>query len=103
MWGTIFASGGIEEEMLAAFAREQAPIDGIGIGTSLTTSSDAPALDCANKLQEYAGLPRRNLSARRLGQAASRCSGVMEQKIGWPVTSYRLRMMTNPARGCCNR
>jgi nicotinate phosphoribosyltransferase len=60
---TIFASGGIEEEVLAAFAREQAPIDGIGIGTSLTTSSDAPALDCAYKLQEYAGLPRRKRSA----------------------------------------
>ena len=59
---TIFASGGIEEEVLTAFAREQAPIDGVGIGTSLTTSSDAPALDCAYKLQEYAGLPRRKRS-----------------------------------------
>ncbi len=59
---TIFASGGIEEETLSAFAREAAPIDGIGIGTSLVTSSDAPALDCAYKLQEYAGLPRRKRS-----------------------------------------
>ena len=41
---------------------EQAPIDGFGIGTSLTTSSDVPALDCAYKLQEYAGLPRRKRS-----------------------------------------
>jgi len=60
---TIFASGGIEEDTLAAFARERAPIDGIGIGTSLATSSDVPALDCAYKLQEYAGLPRRKRSA----------------------------------------
>ncbi len=60
---TIFVSGGIEEDSLAAFARERAPIDGIGIGTSLATSSDAPALDCAYKLQEYAGLPRRKRSA----------------------------------------
>jgi nicotinate phosphoribosyltransferase len=58
---TIFVSGGIEEDSLAAFARERAPID--GIGTSLATSSDAPALDCAYKLQEYAGLPRRKRSA----------------------------------------
>jgi nicotinate phosphoribosyltransferase len=58
----IFASGGIDEDALAAFARERAPIDGFGIGTSLATSSDAPALDCAYKLQEYAGLPRRKLS-----------------------------------------
>ena len=39
-----------------------APIDGFGVGTSLTTSSDAPALDCAYKLQEYAGIPRRKRS-----------------------------------------
>lgn len=58
----IFVSGGIDEETLVEFAREQAPIDGIGIGTSLVTSFDAPALDCAYKLQEYAGLPRRKRS-----------------------------------------
>ena len=60
---TIFASGGIDEDALAALAREQAPIDGFGIGTSLATSSDVPALDCAYKLQEYAGLARRKHSA----------------------------------------
>lgn len=59
---TIFASGGIDEYELATFAREDAPIDGAGIGTSLVTSSDVPALDCAYKLQEYAGLPRRKWS-----------------------------------------
>jgi nicotinate phosphoribosyltransferase len=32
-------------------------------GTSLTTSSDVPALDCAYKLQEYAGIPRRKRSS----------------------------------------
>jgi nicotinate phosphoribosyltransferase len=58
----IFVSGGIDEDSLVAFAREDAPVDGIGIGTSLTTSFDAPALDCAYKLQEYAGLPRRKRS-----------------------------------------
>ena len=59
---TIFASGGLEEDQLMAIAKADAPIDGFGIGTSLTTSSDAPALDCAYKLQEYAGLPRRKHS-----------------------------------------
>jgi nicotinate phosphoribosyltransferase len=58
----IFASGGIDEETLVGFAQQNAPIDGIGIGTSLVTSFDAPALDCAYKLQEYAGLPRRKRS-----------------------------------------
>jgi nicotinate phosphoribosyltransferase len=59
---TIFASGGIDESELARMAQQQAPIDGFGIGTSLTTSFDVPALDCAYKLQEYAGLPRRKRS-----------------------------------------
>ncbi len=59
---TIFASGGLDEDELARFTAAQAPIDGFGIGTSLTTSFDVPALDCAYKLQEYAGLPRRKRS-----------------------------------------
>src|SRR6516165_9786636 len=60
---TIFASGGIDEDSLMAFPRHGAPIDGFGIGTSLATSSDVPTLDCAYKLQEYDGVPRRKLSA----------------------------------------
>jgi nicotinate phosphoribosyltransferase len=58
----VFASGGLDEDSLLRFARERAPIDGYGIGTSLTTSSDVPALDCAYKLQEYAGRARRKRS-----------------------------------------
>jgi nicotinate phosphoribosyltransferase len=58
----ILASGGLDEEALFALQREQAPIDAFGIGTSLATASDAPALDCVYKLQEYAGAPRRKRS-----------------------------------------
>ena len=57
---TIVASGGLDEESILAL--RDAPIDSYGVGTSLTTSSDAPALDCAYKLQEYAGIPRRKRS-----------------------------------------
>ena len=54
--------------------RAGAPIDGFGIGTSLTTSSDAPTLDCVYKL---AGICRARRAAsarpaRRPGPAASR-------------------------------
>jgi nicotinate phosphoribosyltransferase len=59
---TIFVSGGLDEDSIAAMLRTGAPIDGFGVGTSLTTSSDVPALDCAYKLQEYAGTPRRKHS-----------------------------------------
>jgi len=62
---TIFVSGGLDEDRLAALSKDQAPIDGFGVGTSLTTSSDVPTLDCVYKLQEYAGLPRRKRSEKK--------------------------------------
>ncbi len=65
----IFASGNLDEEKLAALVQGGAPIDGFGVGTSLTTSSDAPFLDSVYKLQEYAGRARRKRS---------------EQKATWP-------------------
>ena len=59
---TIFASGDVDEYRLMAHAAAAVPIDGYGIGTHLDTSADAPYLDCAYKLQEYAGRPRRKRS-----------------------------------------
>lgn len=59
----IIASGGLDETGIADLLDGGAPIDSFGVGTSLGTSSDAPALDCAYKLVEYAGLPRRKRSA----------------------------------------
>jgi nicotinate phosphoribosyltransferase len=64
---TIFASGGLDEDDLMEFARRNAPIDGYGMGTSLVTSSDSPALDCAYKLEEYGGVARRK---RSIGKAS---------------------------------
>ena len=58
----IFASGGLDENEISRLLASGAPINGFGVGTSLTTASDAPALDCAYKLQEYAGRARRKRS-----------------------------------------
>ncbi len=58
----IFASGGVDEHLITAHRAAGAPIDGYGIGTALTTSNDWASLDCAYKLQEYAGVPRRKRS-----------------------------------------
>jgi nicotinate phosphoribosyltransferase len=59
----IFASGGLDEiGVRKLLAVERAPIDGFGVGSGLVTSSDVPALDCAYKLQEYAGVARRKRS-----------------------------------------
>jgi nicotinate phosphoribosyltransferase len=76
----IFASSGLDElavqQMLAV---RHAPIDGFGIGSSLDTSHDAPSLDCAYKLQEYAGVARRKRS---------------EGKATWPGRKQVLRRYT---------
>jgi nicotinate phosphoribosyltransferase len=58
----ILVSGGINEDVLQTMMKAGAPIDGFGIGVNLAASVDVPALDCAYKLQEYAGKPKRKLS-----------------------------------------
>ena len=58
----ILVSGGINEDVLQGMMRANAPIDGFGIGVNLAASVDVPALDCAYKLQEYGGKPKRKLS-----------------------------------------
>lgn len=59
---TIFVSGSLDEYRVRDLLAGGAPIDGFGIGSRLDTSADAPYLDCAYKLQEYAGLARRKRS-----------------------------------------
>jgi len=59
---TIFASGSVDEYVLQRLMQKDAPIDGFGIGTHMDTSADAPYLDCAYKLVEYAGKARRKRS-----------------------------------------
>ena len=58
----IFASGGLDEERIAQLISANAPIDGFGVGSSMGVSNDAPALDIAYKLCEYAGQGRLKLS-----------------------------------------
>jgi nicotinate phosphoribosyltransferase len=79
----IFASGGLDEDRLRRLTAEAAPIDGYGIGTSLATSSDCPALDCAYKLQEYDGRPTRKRS---------------EAKATWPGRKQVLRRYDDAGR-----
>jgi nicotinate phosphoribosyltransferase len=58
----IFVSGGLDEDQVQALVASGAPIGGFGVGTSMTTSADAPTLDSVYKLEEYAGAPRRKRS-----------------------------------------
>ncbi|GGG45353.1 nicotinate phosphoribosyltransferase [Caldovatus sediminis] len=59
----VFASGGLDEERIAALLAAGAPIDAFGVGTDMSVSADAPALDLAYKLTAYAGVGRTKLSA----------------------------------------
>jgi nicotinate phosphoribosyltransferase len=58
----IFASGNLDEDRVQALVAGGAPIDAFGVGTRMNVSADAPFLDCAYKLVEYAGKPRRKRS-----------------------------------------
>lgn len=58
----IFASGGLDEYSIQELLDSGATIDAFGVGTKMTVSEDAPTLDMAYKLVEYAGRPRMKLS-----------------------------------------
>lgn len=77
---TIFASGDLDEYLLRDMLAAGAPVDGFGVGTRMDTSSDVPYLDCAYKLQEYAGKARRKRSEGKQTwpgrkQVYRRCNG----------------------------
>ncbi|GIW93907.1 MAG: nicotinate phosphoribosyltransferase [Pirellulaceae bacterium] len=76
----IFASGSLDEYALSELEKNRAPIDGYGIGSRLDTSADLPYLDCAYKLQEYAGRPCRKRS---------------EGKATWPGRKQIFRRFQN--------
>ncbi|HLY38529.1 MAG TPA: nicotinate phosphoribosyltransferase, partial [Candidatus Binatia bacterium] len=80
---TIFASGNLDEYAVADLVAAGAPIDGFGLGTRLDTSADVPYLDCAYKLEEYAGRPRRKRS---------------EGKANWPGRKQVYRRLAADGR-----
>jgi nicotinate phosphoribosyltransferase len=59
----ITLSGSLDEYRLEALLAAGTPVDAFGIGTHLDVSQDAPSLDMAYKLQEYAGRARRKRSS----------------------------------------
>ncbi len=82
---SIFASGNLNEYVLQEIIASGAPIDGFGVGTHLDTSADRPYLDCAYKLQEYAGKARRKRS---------------EGKATWPGRKQVYRYWNDKGRLC---
>jgi nicotinate phosphoribosyltransferase len=62
----IFASGGLDDIDIDRLVRAGAPIDAFGVGTRMGVSADAPFLDTAYKLAEYAGRPVLKLSPGKI-------------------------------------
>jgi nicotinate phosphoribosyltransferase len=62
----IYASGGLNEHEVARLVTAGAAIDVFGVGTDMGVSGDAPSLDMAYKLVEYAGTPRLKLSSKKV-------------------------------------
>ena len=58
----IFMSGGLDEEKVRRIVASGTPVDAFGVGTKMGVSADAPYLDLAYKLTEYAGKPTLKLS-----------------------------------------
>jgi nicotinate phosphoribosyltransferase len=61
----IVISGGLDEYAIDALVRECVPVDIFAVGTKLGVSADAPYLDTAYKLVEYAGRPVMKLSTAK--------------------------------------
>ncbi len=61
----IVASGGLNEARISALVNAGAPIDMFGVGTEMSVAADAPSLDIAYKLTEFAGTGRMKLSAHK--------------------------------------
>jgi nicotinate phosphoribosyltransferase len=59
---TIFASGALDEEGIRRVIRRSGDVDAFGVGTKLGVSADAPFLDIAYKMVEYAQRPVLKLS-----------------------------------------
>jgi nicotinate phosphoribosyltransferase len=79
----IVASGNLDEHRIQELVQSGAPIDSFAVGTAMTTSADASSLDCAYKLQEYAGRPCRKRS---------------EGKATWPGRKQVYRTYTKNGR-----
>jgi nicotinate phosphoribosyltransferase len=113
----ILASGNLDEEAVRRLVTSGAPIDDFAIGTRLDTSADAPYLDCAYKLQEYAGQARRKRSTgkatwpgrkqvyRRLGRDGRMASDILTleddlqegRPLLQPVMQHGRRLMPSPS------
>ena len=100
----VAVSGDLDEYAIAGLVRQQAPIDIFGVGTRMSTSADAPFLDCAYKLAEYDGRGRRKRSPGKHtypgAKQVFRCFGdegaIVHDTIGLDTEDVRGRPLLQP-------
>jgi len=85
---TIFASGAFDEMKILKVLRRGGVVDAFGVGTKMGVSADAPYLDMAYKMVEYAGRPVLKLSSGKETLAGKKqvfrffsASGLMQRDI----------------------
>jgi nicotinate phosphoribosyltransferase len=99
----IFSSSGLDEWGIAKLLDAGAPVDGFGVGTGMSVSDDAPALDIADKLSEYAGEGRTKLS-RHKPILPGRKQVFRQEKDGTAVGDVIARAGEQlPSVPCCDR
>ena len=85
----ILVSGDLDEHKVAALVLSGAPIDGFGVGTALSTSSDAPALSGVYKLVEI-DRDGTMTPVMKLGAGKRTCPGVKQLwRVYGPVGPVR--------------
>jgi nicotinate phosphoribosyltransferase len=89
----IVVSGNVDEVRIAELLAAGAPIDAFGVGTSLVTSRDRPAVDIVYKLVAYDGEPRAKYSegkvllpgAKQVHRGASAADDVLATRAEVPA------------------
>ncbi len=94
----IILSGGLDEHRIERMLAAGTPADAFGVGTNLDVSTDAPALDMAYKLQEYAGRARRKRSPGKVTWPG--CKQVFRERdaLGAPLGDT-IALVGEPASG----
>jgi len=95
----IIVSGGLDEHVIDDLVKNSVPVDAFGVGTALDVAADAPALDMAYKLQEYAGKARRKRSpGKATWPGVNRCFANARRTVRscvmrslWPTRPSRAR------------
>jgi nicotinate phosphoribosyltransferase len=94
----ILLSGGLDEYSIEKLVRDGVPADAFGVGTSLDVSDDAPTLDMAYKLQEYAGKPRRKRSPGKVSLPGAK-QVFRERGAGGEIAADAITLEGEHARG----